>query len=415
MTIDVRPARSGRLRRLNSRCSHMGNLPTMDGATARVRLFASSNAWIEGAAVVQLEQLAARPGIVSVAGLPDLHPGHHGPVGCAALVRNRVFPDIVGTDIGCGMQMHVLDLPERRAKLDRVAERMAALEGPWDGDAIAVLAEAGIDAGPSALSLGTIGGGNHFCELQGVLEIVDAASADQHGLAKGGLALLVHSGSRGLGAAVLARHHLGGTDGLLLDAGGADYLADHDVALRFARLNRQIIARRALAVLRADGREILDNPHNLAERQGDLVLHRKGAAPADRGLVPVPGSRGAVTYLVAPSATGEALASLAHGAGRKHDRGSMGKRVETTASGLARLARNPFGGHVVCTDRRLLVEEAPEAYKDVGRVVSEMESAGLCHVVAVMKPLVTFKTARMPRENEPPGRRNWSRERGDRR
>lgn len=393
----------------------MGNPLTTERASARIRLYASSNAWIEGAALRQLEQLAARPDVVAVAGLPDLHPGLHGPVGCAALVRDRVFPDIVGTDIGCGMQLHVLDLAERRVRLERAAERMAALEGPWPGDARALLAEADIAAGAATQALGTVGGGNHFCELQGVLEIVDAAAAALIGLEKGRLALLVHSGSRGLGAEVLARHRRDDTDGLTLTDGGTAYLADHDVALRFARLNRQVIASRALAALRADGVEVLDNPHNLVERAGGMLLHRKGAAPADRGLVPVPGSRGAVTYLVAPIAAGEALASLAHGAGRKHDRGSMSKRVETTASGLARLARNPFGGHVVCTDRRLLVEEAPEAYKDVGRVVAEMEAAGLCRVVAVLKPLVTFKTARLPHEAGTAAEREWRRERGGRR
>lgn len=387
----------------------MGTSPEAERAGARIRIFASSNAWIEGAAVAQLEQLAGRPDMLAVAGLPDLHPGHHGPVGCAALADGRVFPDVVGTDIGCGMQMHLLDMQERRLRLDRAAERMAALERPWEGDATALLAENGIDGGGAEASLGTVGGGNHFCELQGVLEIVDAVAAGRIGLAAGGLALLVHSGSRGLGGRVLAGHHPEGSAGLALGAGAEAYLAAHDNALRFARLNRQVIAMRALSALRADGQDVLDSPHNLAERQeGGLILHRKGAAPADRGLVPVPGSRGAATYLVEPLARDEALASVAHGAGRKHDRASMSKRIEATASNLARLGRNPYGGQVICSDRRLLFEEAPEAYKDIGRVIAEMEAAGLCRVVAVMKPLVTFKTARENRD----GRR---RDRDDRR
>jgi release factor H-coupled RctB family protein len=385
----------------------MGNPLTADGAVPRIRLYASSNAWIEGAAVVQLEQLAARPGIVAVAGLPDLHPGHHGPVGCAALVEGRVYPDVIGTDIGCGMQFHVLDLPERRLRLDKAVERMAALEGPWDGDAAGLLAEHGIDAGEAATALGTVGGGNHFCELQGVEEIVDPLAAGRAGLERGALALLVHSGSRGLGAATLLRHHHGGTEGLALETSGAAYLADHDQALAFARLNRQVIARRAMAALKCEGEEVLDSPHNLAERQGNRVLHRKGTAPADRGLVPVPGSRGAVTYLVEPlAASAEALASLAHGAGRKHDRASMLKRISGKASDMARLARNPFGGHVICADRKLIFEEAPEAYKDIGRVIAEMEEAGLCRVVAVLRPIITFKTARQNREAAPAARRD---------
>ena len=371
---------------------------------ARIRLFASSRAWIEGAAVRQLEQVAQRPDVVSVAGLPDLHPGHHGPVGCAVLAEGRVFPDIIGTDIGCGMQFHVLDLPERKLRLDKAAERLLALEGVWDGDASGLLAErlfdvTNPDVTDFAASLGTIGGGNHFCELQGVDEIVDTELASSVGLERGGLGLLVHSGSRGHGARIFARHDPGSTDGLPLDRGGEDYLLHQNGAVRFARLNREVIAIRASEALRVECRFVLDNPHNVAERDGDRVLHRKGAAPADRGLVPVPGSRGAVTYLVQPlPGAGRSLNSLAHGAGRKHDRGSMQKRLGTQASTLARLARNPFGGHVVCHDRKLLLEEAPEAYKDIGRVVAEMEEAKLCRVVAIMRPLVTFKTARGQRD-----------------
>ena len=393
----------------------MGNPLIAERATPRIRLYASSNAWIEGAAVVQLEHLAGRPDVLAVAGMPDLHPGHHGPVGCAALVAGRVYPDVIGTDIGCGMQFWALDLPERKLRLDRAVERLAGLAGAWDGDAAALLADHAVAAGEHAAALGTVGGGNHFCEVQAVEAILDAAAAGRAGLGAGALGLLVHSGSRGLGAATLARHYRDGTEGLPLDGAGAAYLADHDNALRFARLNRQVIAGRALQALRCGGDMMIDSPHNLAERRGDAVLHRKGAAPSDRGLVPIPGSRGAMTYLVEPLlGVPEALASLAHGAGRKHDRASMEKRVRSSkrldatfrsekienrfgASDLARLERNPFGGHVICSDRRLLVEEAPEAYKDVARVVAEMEEAGLCRVVAILRPVVTFKTARQAR------------------
>ncbi len=385
----------------------MGHSQPADGAQPRVRLHASSNAWIEGAAVAQLEHLATRPGIVAVVGLPDLHPGHHGPVGCAALAEGRVHPDVIGADIGCGMRFHVLDLPERRLKLDKAVERLAALEGPWNGDAEGLIAMHGIEGPASELAaaLGTVGGGNHFCELQGVQEIVDAGAADRIGLARGALALLVHSGSRGLGAAVLARHRRDGTAGLALAEEGEAYLAEHDNAVRFARLNRQVIAARACAALRAEAVAAIDSPHNLAERHGDRVLHRKGAAPADRGLVPVPGSRGAVTFVVEPCASADALGSLAHGAGRKHDRPSMHQRISAKAGSIARQERNPFGGHVICTDRRLLLEEAPEAYKDIVRVVDEMVDAGLCRVVAVMRPVITFKSAR-PKAEDAPRRRD---------
>lgn len=103
-----------------------------------------------------------------------------------------------------------------------------------------------------------------------------------------------------------------------------------------------------------------------------------------------------MTYLVEPLAEPAemALFSLAHGAGRKHDRASMEKRVRTQAGDLDKLARNAYGGRVICMDRKLLVEEAPEAYKDIRRVVADLEAHGLCRTLAAMRPLITFKTAR---------------------
>jgi release factor H-coupled RctB family protein len=135
--------------------------------------------------------------------------------------------------------------------------------------------------------------------------------------------------------------------------------------------------------------------HNLVEETGGGVLHRKGTAPADRGLVPIPGSRGTLSYLVEPLAATlpQTLASLAHGAGRKFDRASMHGRIRTGKSDRAKLARNPFGGVIVCEDRNLLVEEAPEAYKSIDRVIADLTEFGLARVVASFRPLVTFKTA----------------------
>ena len=148
------------------------------------------------------------------------------------------------------------------------------------------------------------------------------------------------------------------------------------------------------------------------EVQTGGVLHRKGTAPSDRGLVPIPGSRCTLSYLVEPLAAGrpETLASLAHGAGRKYDRASMHGRVGRKKSDLERLARNPFGGHIICEDRALLVEEAPEAYKTIDRVIADLADFGLARVVATFRPLVTFKTAL----GSPQARRDRSR-RDDRR
>jgi release factor H-coupled RctB family protein len=325
-------------------------------------------------------------------------------VGCSILA-DRIYPELVGSDIGCGMGLFQLDIAVRKLRIDRAAERLTALDGAWDGDLAAALAEAGLRPTPFDASLGTVGGGNHFCELQAIEEIAEPEVARRAGLDKARAFVLVHSGSRGLGYAILQAHlsavggkgSAGETAALdpLADAGHA-YLSRHDLAVRWAALNRRIIALRAAEAARADCQAVADLSHNLVETTGNGVLHRKGTAPADRGLVPIPGSRGTLSYLVEPlaSARPEALASLAHGAGRKYDRASMHGRIRTGKADRAELARNPFGGVIVCEDRNLIVEEAPEAYKSIDRVIADLADFGLARVVATFRPLVTFKTGK---------------------
>lgn len=375
----------------------MDDSHSVDGR-APIHTFYSTQSWIEGNATQQLEAVAALPGIKAVAGMPDLHPGKYGPVGCSILAEH-IHPRFVGSDIGCGMGLFQLGIAVRKLRLDKTADRLRGLDGPWDGDVAAAQVAAGLASTPFDASLGTVGGGNHFCELQAIEEIVEPDVAAKAGLDRSLAHVLVHSGSRGLGYAILQRQLAAGAVALApaTEAGRA-YLAEHDAAVRWAALNRRVIATRAAAAVRADCQALADLSHNLMEVRPDGVLHRKGAAPADRGLVPIPGSRGTLSYLVEPLAAArpETLASLAHGAGRKYDRASMHGRVRARKSDLAQLARNPFGGLIVCEDRDLLVEEAPEAYKSIDRVIADLEDFGLARVVATFRPLVTFKTARVP-------------------
>ncbi|TQF38672.1 peptide chain release factor H [Bradyrhizobium sp. UNPF46] len=392
----------------------MGTSPKVDGC-APIHVFASSKSWIEGNATLQLQHVAGLAGVREVAAMPDLHPGKYGPVGCAVLA-DRIYPQLVGSDIGCGMGLFQLDIVARKLRLDQMAERLHALDQPWDGDPASVLAETGLHGSTFDASLGSIGGGNHFCELQAIEDILAPDIAAQAGLDRDYAYVLVHSGSRGLGYAILERVLSQGQ--VTLDPTGdqgAAYLAAHDHAVRWAKLNRRIIAERAAAAARADLRAVNDLPHNMVERRdGAMVLHRKGAAASDRGLVPVPGSRGTLSYLVEPLAgmRNEALASLAHGAGRKYDRASMHGRVRVKKSDVARLERNPYGGIVVCGDRGLLAEEAPEAYKSIERVIDDLVEFGLARVVATFRPLVTFKKAPSDRPvGDAKRQRSWKEDR----
>jgi release factor H-coupled RctB family protein len=301
-----------------------------------------------------------------------------------------IYPLLVGSDIGCGMGLFQLDLAVRKLRVDKAAVRLRALDAPWEGSVAEALAEAGLAPTPFDASLGTIGGGNHFCELQAIEEILGPEAAAEAGLDPSQVCLLVHSGSRGLGFSILQRQLAAGTGHLDPASGpGRTYLAEHDIAVRWAALNRRVIAERAAHAVGAACRAIANLSHNLVEVMGGGVLHRKGTAPADRGLVPIPGSRDTLSYLVEPLAPArpETQASLAHGAGRKFDRASMHGRIRTGRSDRARLARNPFGGIVVCEDRDLIVEEAPEAYKSIDRVIADLADFG------TFRPLVTFKTA----------------------
>lgn len=377
----------------------MGTSPNVDGC-APIHVFASSKSWIEGNATLQLQQVASLPGVKAVAAMPDLHPGKYGPVGCAVLA-DHIHPQLVGSDIGCGMGLFELDIAVRKLRLDQLAGRLHELDQPWNGDTDNVLTDAGLHPTAYDAPLGSIGGGNHFCELQAIEEIFEPEMATQAGLDRNNAYALVHSGSRGLGFSILERHLQSGEAALHPgDEKGAAYMDAHDHAVQWARLNRRIIAERAATAARADLRPVNDLAHNMVERRSDgdgnvTALHRKGAAASDRGLVPVPGSRGTLSYLVEPMAgmQTEALASLAHGAGRKYDRASMHGRVRVKKSDVARLERNPYGGLIVCGDRGLLAEEAPEAYKSIERVIADLVEFGLARVVASFRPLVTFKKA----------------------
>ncbi|MFW2545545.1 RNA ligase RtcB family protein [Primorskyibacter sp. 2E107] len=371
----------------------MGNSPLSGVAdAATVTKFYTEQAWIEGRSEDQMTQVAQWPGMRQIAGFPDLHPGRHGPVG-AAFLADRIYPQLIGPDIGCGMALFALDLPPRRLKLDKAARRMRVLQDPFERTlAETALEAAGLSAGPGVEGLGSIGGGNHFCEVQ---EVVHAQEGSP--IAKGTLCLLVHTGSRGHGARVFTALDDPWRDGFLPGSAAADdYLVLHDVAQRWAAVNRLTIARRAAEALGSEVRLICDAPHNHLAAVDGLWLHRKGAAGPDCGLAPLAGSRETHSFLLrarhdAPDA---ALASLSHGAGRRYDRASMHGRIKRSRSSLAAMERTALGGRVICEDRDLMIEEAGAAYKDAGHVAAELERFGLAHRIATMAPRVTFKCTR---------------------
>lgn len=360
-------------------------------------LVASAGQWIEGAAVQQLAAVAAWPGMRRAVGLPDLHPGKVTPIGAAFASDGLLHPVLVGNDIGCGMSLWSTTLKRAKAKPVALAARLHGLDGPWDGDTSARLAAAGLEPTPCDAALGTIGGGNHFAELQAIEQVCDAAALTALGLDAERLLLLVHSGSRSLGERILRDHvERHGAAPLAADSDdGRAYLARHELARRWAVVNRALIAERFAASLRTEVSCRLDICHNSVSAA--LVdgcpcwLHRKGAAPADAGPVVVPGSRGSFSYLLQPTPDSEAtLYSIAHGAGRKWKRSDSRARLQRRFTPQS-LSRTALGSEVICEDRELLFEEAPQAYKDIERVIADLVDAGLARVLAVLRPLVSYK------------------------
>lgn len=370
---------------------------------SQVRLFASAQSWIEGEAVRQLYATAKLDGVRLAVGFPDLHPGKGSPVGAAFVTEDVICPHLIGGDIGCGMALFKTDLVRRDAKLDRWAKLQFNLEHPWDEFVNGFLAEHDLESTEFDSALGTIGGGNHFAELQAVEEILDASAFRKVGLGKQQLVVLVHSGSRGLGESILRAHveqHFG--DGVEAESFAAEaYLRDHDVAVRWAKANRELIARRFVTTLGAEAECLWDGCHNSITRRecdgGVVWIHRKGAVTAESDFVVIPGSRGSLSYLVKPTGDGESHAwSLAHGAGRKWARSEARLRMRERF-GTDQLVQTPLGGRVVCEERDLLYEEAPGAYKKIETVVQDLVDTGLVSVIATLRPLLTYKTRRLRR------------------
>ena len=356
-------------------------LSKTDGAP--IHNFYSSDAWIEGRAEDQLKQIASLPGMLQIAAFPDLHQGKYGPVGCAVLAK-CLYPMFAGSDIGCGMALFELNLSARRIKMDRVEKRLRKIGEPDDSDYSDMLDSEGLPHDMWPTALGTIGGGNHFCELQ-LCKDSDDGSLDTN-LAY----LMVHSGSRGLGNAIVSQYLASGIKGLT-HSDADKYLQSHDQAVRWARLNRRIIAERAASALKVDIHLVTDNTHNLITREIGGFLHRKGAAVAG-GIVPLAGSRSTESFLIDTSACPEgALASCAHGSGRKFDRRSMHGRISAKKSSIEALSRNAFGGRVICEDKSLLIEEAPTAYKSSLDISADLEKSGIAKRLATLHPLITFK------------------------
>jgi tRNA-splicing ligase RtcB len=429
----------------------------------------------------QVANVATLPGIVGASfAMPDIHWGYGFPIGGVAATDpdqgGVVSPGGVGFDISCGVRLlaaplSVADVRPRIRELMRAlgrripaglgsgaiwrlneAELRQVLQrGAWAAEAAGYGSAEDLDhcedggglpvEDLSAVSqraiarglgeLGSLGSGNHFLEVQYVQRVFDQQVAARFGLGEGQAAVMIHTGSRGLGhqvcsdhvkemLQVLPRYGIELPDRQLAAAPvdsphGRRYLAAMAASANFGRANRQVLTwgvrREFQALFGTDQLAVLyDVSHNLAklEMHSDaggarrLCVHRKGATralppghpdlPADYldvgQPVLVPGSMGTASYVLVGEPGNEAFSSTCHGAGRTMSRHAAMRTV--TGSELVDRLREA-GVTVSARAVRALPEEAPEAYKDVDEVVRVCQGAGLSRIVARLRPIGVVK------------------------
>lgn len=432
---------------------------------------------------LQLANVASLPGIVQAAyAMPDAHWGYGFPIGGVAAFDPEqggvVSAGGVGFDISCGVRTLLTGLsrsdiePVKPRLADALAAaipagvgstgalrldaeamdsmlaggaRWAQAQGFGRAEDLKRIEELGAMSGadPAQVSdaakrrqrdeMGTLGSGNHYLEVQVVTDIYDAATAEAFGLAKDGVVVSIHCGSRGLGHQIgteflremaIAAQSAGINlpDRELASAPiespiGERYLGAMRAAINCALANRQILThltREVFAQLvpHAILNLLYDVSHNTCKveehwvegRTRRLFVHRKGATRAfgpDHPELPaelrpfgqpvlIGGSMGTASYVLVGTRRGmrEAFGSACHGAGRSMSRHAAtrrwkGRQVVNELAARGVLIRSP--------SLRGVAEEAPGAYKDVAAVVDAADRAQLAAKVARLEPLVCIK------------------------
>jgi len=443
---------------------------------------------VQDRAVDQVANVATLPGIVGASyAMPDIHWGYGFPIGGVAATDVEaggvVSPGGVGYDIGCGVRLLRSDLrwePDVRPRIHELVRALSrriprgtggkGLLRLGGGEVDRVLVEGvhypiarGVGAQEDAqgcedggrlagampehiserarergrAQLGSLGGGNHFLEVQVVDQVRDERTAAALGLFQGQVCVMLHSGSRGIGHQACT-DHLRVIERLMPETGvrvpdrqlaclpvdheaARAYLGAMAAAGNFAVANRHVMAdgvRSGFA--EALGRPVRDlgmglvydvahnlarlEDHEVAGRWRILCVHRKGATRAlgpghpdlperyrETGQPVInPGSMGTPSYVLVGDARAEqrSFASTCHGAGRAMSR-TKAKKVMSAPELRRKLEHE--GIVLAVQDWKLLSEEAPYAYKDATEVVETCEGAGLSRVVARLRPAGVLK------------------------
>jgi len=421
----------------------------------------------------QVSNVATLPGIIGKSlAMPDIHWGYGFPIGGVAafgLNDGVISPGGIGYDINCGVRLlrtnlskkdiegniknlvaglftnipsgvgstgklnlssqEVKNVLEKGAKWatekgfgEKVDLENIEEKGTLIGSDFSAVSQRAIERGRE--QLGTLGAGNHFLEIQEVVEIYDEKYAQKFGIFLGQITVMIHTGSRGLGYQVCddyikvmldaaRKYGINLIDKQLacapvLSDEGKKYFSAMACAANYAFANRQIITHwvretfmKVLTKSPKDlGLEIVyDVAHNIGKfeehrflpSQEQVFIHRKGATRSFPNIpVLIPGTMGTASYVLVGTeqALKETFGSTCHGAGRvmsrtqalKGERGSeLAKRLDSE------------GITVQAKEWKTLAEESPNAYKDVNLVVDVCHRASISKKVAKMKPLGVIK------------------------
>jgi tRNA-splicing ligase RtcB (3'-phosphate/5'-hydroxy nucleic acid ligase) len=381
--------------------------------------------FIEKEALHQMNTAMRLP--VSLAGalMPDAHQGYGLPIGgVLATSPNAIIPYAVGVDIACRMCLSIWDLnsiylDQKKAEFERIlgdhtyfgiaSKNKSPLEDEvWENPHWKATAYIRHLIPKAKAQIGTSGTGNHFVEW-GVVEVLEETE-DLKNLPPGKyVALLSHSGSRGFGAAIANHYsklasqftklptqaqHLAWLD--LKTEAGQEYWLSMNLAGEYAAANHHQIHKRIAKALDRQPVVVIENHHNFAWKEQlsddtDVMVHRKGATPAGKGVLGIiPGSMATPGFVVRGKGDKLSINSASHGAGRTMSRSKAMHAI--TGSELKKILADK-GVTLIGGD----LDEAPIAYKDINAVIAAQSD--LVEVLAKFHP----KIVRMA-EPDPKGR-----------
>lgn len=374
------------------------------------------NIWsneIEEGALLQAKNLANLPfAFDHIAVMPDVHQGYGMPIGGVLAAEGAVVPNAVGVDIGCGMSAVQTDLHEiNKKKLKTILAEIYRLiplgfkhhKEPQDRSLMPEISNgmpvSEREYASARHQVGTLGGGNHFIEIQ---------KGDD-----GCIWIMIHSGSRNIGKQVADYYNkLAKKTGQKWDtkvpekwqlaflpedsAEGRQYLREMQYCVDFAFANRKLMMERVREVFtdqfhgKVDFRGMINIAHNFAAEEihyGKRVyIHRKGATPAETGMTGiVPGSQGSPSFIVRGLGSPESFRSCSHGAGRK-----MGRKEAVRTLNFAEEKRKLDSmGILHSIKKQRDLDEAMSAYKDIEEVMKNQQD--LVDVETRLVPLAVMK------------------------